>query len=1267
MVSSASNAPAIEDTRLHCGHVVFVADERAFRVRWDGGVANRRLTEHGFTARVTVLDSHPPSDIVRCRLHICRYPGCCEQIYRPVLEEPARYHGKVVALLSESEECNLSVWTPKSAICAAIEEIEVERGSVGLLAFLAFAAMRKRLVKAPLGDGIVNLLSEWLPEAIADVDENAGAFAEDNAAYVAPCRVARCGATGSTIVTAADALAGLSMCNHYTPVVARPARARRTPHAPCNGILCGGGRGWPCLSPLQEALAPAGLMPWPVRGDGDCAFHTMAFMDGRECTRPGALLLRKEVAAFLRTKLGDQAWARAAQVLHFVDADDEPALAGPSLADTGQTQDPALAGSLSAKPSPSTSGAVDASAQPALIDPQKRMDSPPAPPPRRSSESPPQLAETNAADPWASEGPIVDSSVSSAVARMLHLSTERDELLIRRLVAMVPADLEVGAGHPPDTQQRGTKRKRAWTPRCSFHTRFRDEVGSAYTKYLQAQGVGPKDRTPKGAASRFWELRTGAPANERIAQFLRRLRRTTVANHEHDNNCRLGPWYAKSAPVKKRARAGGCGRPLLAHSMRADLFKWFCSIRGAVKGRIPRSLFTAQALECRERYLAQCLRSSTPGRAPRITTKWLCQFRTHYNISLRKPNKRWKVSFRVLVERLRIMWGNIYRIRLFILLVFGYDPEIDSIDQKPFHRNEAGSKCQPTLSWTGAREVELNECHGSTRDRFTGLTMCTSSVERAAQIPRLECLFKGGPKIKESLEADLGELRRSGVHGNLEWVSVGTSPSGSYNTDDMVRYLDRHLEEWGPNRQWRILSLDAYAPHNDAAIDYMAWQRGYVVVRVGGGATGVVQVPDTHLHGDLSREYMDREMKDTVYKMQLFGGLPTRTRTDCLHDVILVYNKPCMHVKAARGHWDNMMSNALDGSQDHLGRGSAKELWDKIHMRDYRTQVLADVREAHAAGELTWSYASVQKLIEVFPTRGEMDQYVEGQDDEGELVDVDQGYPWDDAVAQSPDRSDDEDTADGALVEEGAALAVPSPCVQNAAQPLLDEIAALDRLREGASEADVDPRVLRTIEAARKRALKRAAGPQQEDARVAEVIAREQERRDTEMQACRSRAQRQTEEDNRLKAREAQVIRVGLSLREQRAAHRLEAARLARGRQCDDARKTFDAVMFGQGLDQAGGRREAALRHDAFLRVVALAPLPPNLANDLKRDFGFWDRIRRREQSGHVWGSKFLGYMKDALTHIAAGNGVNFHAWWRAQVAAFVPRASGDLVIPGRA
>ena len=70
-------------------------------------------------------------------------------------------------------------------------------------------------------------------------------------------------------------------------------------------------------------------------------------------------------------------------------------------------------------------------------------------------------------------------------------------------------------------------------------------------------------------------------------------------------------------------------------------------------------------------------------------------------MSMKKPNRKYKVSKAIMADRLEIGWLNVARVRALCLKVHGYDPEIENWDQSPFHHNESGSQNMTTLAVAG--------------------------------------------------------------------------------------------------------------------------------------------------------------------------------------------------------------------------------------------------------------------------------------------------------------------------------------------------------------------------------------------------------------------------------------------------------------------------------------------------------------------------------------------------------------------------------------
>ena len=112
--------------------------------------------------------------------------------------------------------------------------------------------------------------------------------------------------------------------------------------------------------------------------------------------------------------------------------------------------------------------------------------------------------------------------------------------------------------------------------------------------------------------------------------------------------------------------------------------------------RFPQKIVVAKWNALLADYAAACLTEGVPCDIPqRITAEMVGAFEEEFNLSLRKPNRRFKVARHVLAERLEIFWMNLFRVRKLCLLCWGYDPEMQNFDQSPFHRNEGGRPLDP--------------------------------------------------------------------------------------------------------------------------------------------------------------------------------------------------------------------------------------------------------------------------------------------------------------------------------------------------------------------------------------------------------------------------------------------------------------------------------------------------------------------------------------------------------------------------------------------
>ena len=784
-----------------------------------------------------------------------------------------------------------------------------------------------------------------------------------------------------------------------------------------------------------------------------------------------------------------------------------------------------------------------------------------------------------------------------------------------------------------------------------------------YWAEAQSTGRGPvSDEQPRGGERNKSE-------RQRLRMFLHRCRE--LASTCSDPSSRTIKAHLRARTSTK------LGRPQKAPSLRESLFSWFCSIRGSVKGRIPLSALRFHAKYLRDQYIRMAAKMLRKADVPKITPKWLIEFRREYQISLRLPNKRWKVSRPVFLERIRISWLNEIRIIYWIQLATGSSPEsIDNVDQKPLHVNESGSKYQKTLAFDGG-QVELKELHSATRERWTVNTYCTSDVDRAcAGDNPVQMMFKGGEGVKATIRESLDQLRGSGCMGTLRHVSATTSPTGSYNTADILSYLSDVLPPWDPNRKWRILLLDAFSAHLDEDVSKLAWDRGYLLVYIGGGCTGSIQPLDTHVHGPFSRAFQELEMRDLITEADAHPHrVPILSRVELMAIVITIWQREDFHMLGAQGFEHNMFNLALDGSEDHLGSSECQEYWSALDMPSRRAQALADVKRAFETGDLPLTYESYRALLEEFPARGQMDVIREGQEDEGldavedrELCEA----QWDDAAGvPSPAGSDaetdgrrggEEDRSAVVAADDGAREPDMEVCRQ--VHLYAEDMRRYDRMKEEAQYGR-DHGISKAIDKARQAVMKKMFGKGAEDALIADAMKKMRDDEDRLQVRKRASAAKRAEDEKRVKASAAVVAEERRKNVEEKARLRLLAEAQQREQEVLDSTRAFDAQDFA---DKTGQKQQASNKRWVSLQRLLLMSrkLETKELSSLSRDWAKWDSCNRCSDllfpTPASYAIQYKNWLIKLVAHLDNNRGDLVAAWWRKQLKDKVPAA--DVVIP---
>ena len=99
----------------------------------------------------------------------------------------------------------------------------------------------------------------------------------------------------------------------------------------------------------------------------------------------------------------------------------------------------------------------------------------------------------------------------------------------------------------------------------------------------------------------------------------------------------------------------------------------------------------------------------------------------------------------------------------------------------------------------------------------------------------------------------------------------------------------------------------------------------------------MAQTNDTDLHAHVKRLDLEMEMADAIEQMRLMPqGVPCPRRQDVIGWVGIIWARPDLHVRAARGFLKVGLSNNLDGTQDAEICREAAEFWHQEAMRERR-------------------------------------------------------------------------------------------------------------------------------------------------------------------------------------------------------------------------------------------------------------------------------------------------------------------------------------------
>ena len=239
----------------------------------------------------------------------------------------------------------------------------------------------------------------------------------------------------------------------------------------------------------------------------------------------------------------------------------------------------------------------------------------------------------------------------------------------------------------------------------------------------------------------------------------------------------------------------------------------------------------------------------------------------------------------------------------------------------PSHRNESAD--QKTMTFKNS-ETFVRENHHLSRERATVFTQISSD----GTIFMPEYVFKGSGKRPPTLKTP--------ERMHYQWA-----PKGSYRLEQMVETIKRLPNKHNPLTQanYDIYVLDNYAVHLMPEIRAEFLKRGYVLVLIGGGITGYIQLNDTHVHHPLKSYYREEEATLMMQKLQDDRTkVPAPTREEMM-DLTAKANAR-LNIDVSSAFEQLWLTNALDGSGDYLVSDRIMRLVG-TKMREIREELLA--------------------------------------------------------------------------------------------------------------------------------------------------------------------------------------------------------------------------------------------------------------------------------------------------------------------------------------
>ena len=103
-----------------------------------------------------------------------------------------------------------------------------------------------------------------------------------------------------------------------------------------------------------------------------------------------------------------------------------------------------------------------------------------------------------------------------------------------------------------------------------------------------------------------------------------------------------------------------------------------------------------------------------------------------------------------------------------------------------------------------------------------------------------------------------------------EGIKYQWAEKGSYRLPQMLQTIKNLPNRMHPfmKKAYAIYVLDDYAVHLQEEVRTALLERGYILVLIGGGITGDIQINDTDFHAPLKAKYREFEMSKMLDKLE---------------------------------------------------------------------------------------------------------------------------------------------------------------------------------------------------------------------------------------------------------------------------------------------------------------------------------------------------------------------------------------------------------------